>query len=382
MSTNNKKISICYLIDFLSSGEGLTGGTERQLFEIIHRLDRTKYNLSLFCLRENQKSSIFELISCEKNNLNVYSFKSIKSLRKLFVLAKFLRQNEVDIVQAFFFDSIFFGTFAAKLAGVKYFISSRRDMGFWYSKIILKNLLFINQLTTRILVNSKAVKDHVAKQEKVSPQKIDVIYNGIDLRKVDSIPACNLSREFKEIHADDKIVGIVANFNRPVKRVDLFIKALAEVLRQHGDVKFLVIGEGNLKKSLVELAETLGVQKNLVWAGRKENVLPYVKGFTIGVQPSDSEGFSNSILEYMASGLPVVATDVGGNPELVCNGKSGFLVPPGDHIALAEKISHLLSNEKLSRKMGEEGRRFVKENFDWDKKIKEIEEYYQGLVKN
>jgi len=253
-------------------------------------------------------------------------------------------------------------------------------MGFWYFKPLLRKLAFLNRMTSKILVNCNAVRQHVSEQENVSLANIDVIYNGIDLKKVTDTPACDMRHEFRKIEACDRIVGIVANFNRRVKKVDLFIRALAEVLKQQENVKFFVIGEGNLKDELMALAKELGCEKALIWAGRKENPLPYVKGFTVGVQSSDSEGFSNSILEYMAAGVPVVATEVGGNPELIADAKNGFLVPPGDHIALAEKNSQLLTDEQLASAMGQEGKRLVREKYDWKIKIKEVESYYYNLL--
>lgn len=378
MMQKNNKIKIAYIIDSINS----VSGTEKQLIDTIKKIDKNTFEIFLICLR----SPIVKFCSIKNIRyieLGVGSLVSIKCIKKIIFVSFFLRKNKINIIQSFFVDSFMFASICYLFGNTNIFISSRRDLGYWQNKKLIFVFKFFNNFVTRFWVNSMAVRKYIVELEKIKENKIDTIYNGINL----DIYLENNSTKFSfckkwKISESDKIVGILANYSRRIKRVDLFIQASAEILATNKNVKFVIVGGGVLRNELELLAHSLGVSANIVFTGILHDVHEILKYWNVGVLTSDSEGFSNSILEYMASGLPVVATDVGGNPELVCNGKSGFLVPPGDHIALAEKISQLLSNEKLSRKMGEEGRRFVKENFAWDKKIKEIEEYYRGLVKN
>ncbi|MEZ4600296.1 MAG: glycosyltransferase [Syntrophotaleaceae bacterium] len=375
-----KKINILFIIDFIASKYGMVGGAERQLIDRIRYIDKSRFNPVLCCLQKRFHNEIFDKILCKNEIIHFYSFKSLKLPYKIFLLWKLIVKNKIDIVETTFFDSIFLGVITARLAKVPYVISCRRDMGFWYDKKLLFFLKILNRITDRILVNSESIKEITKGAEKITPCKIDVIKNGIDIEKFTLVEASDFVREFSQIDVGNKIVGIVANFNRKVKRVDLFIKALSEVLKTGYDCKFVIIGDGKLKKELVTLSETLGVADHLVWVGRKDNPISYIKSFNVGVICSDSEGFCNALLEYMAAGIPIVATNVGGNPELIEEGKNGFLVPPDDHHALAEAILKLLNDENLADKMGCAGARLVNEKYDWNIKIKEYEKYYQRLV--
>jgi glycosyltransferase involved in cell wall biosynthesis len=380
MERSLKKIVIVFIIDSLTGRDGVKGGTERQLIELISYLDREKYRPILFHLKNSVDSPILNSFDCESHFLDVQSLISINCISSLSFYIRYLITNSVDIVQAFFFDSTIFGVLGAKLAGVKRIISCRRDAGFWYNKVLLRSLLVINKLTSRILVNSKAVKDTVIRYEVVSPEKIDVIHNGLDLSVFDDTEPVDLIAEIDNISNNDKVIGMVANFNREVKRVDLFIMAAEEVVRHHKNVKFLIIGGGKLENELKELIRKLNLEDIVILGGKKDPATPYIKSFDIGLLTSDSEGFSNVLLEYMAAGIPSIATDVGGNKEIIQNGELGILVPKGDVKAIASSINTLLSDPVRCQQIGLNARKHIERNFTWESKIKEIERYYERLL--
>lgn len=377
---NKKKIVILFIIDFLATKEGVIGGTERQLIDKIKRLNKDKFKPILFCLQPFSPISIWEDLDCEKDILHIYSIISLKCWYKIIKLCRFIKIRNVNIIESVFFDSILLGVIAARFAGISRAISCRRDMGFSYNKITYKCLFFINYLTKRVLVNSHAIKKIVVKKERISPRKIDVIYNGIDLEKFERYNSNVIYHELKSIKNKEKIVGIVANCNRNVKRLDVFIKAASEILKTKRNVKFVIVGDGKLRPQLEDKCKKLKVNEFIIWAGRQENIIPYIKTFNIGVITSDSEGFCNAILEYMAAGLAVVATKVGGNEELIVDGETGFLVPPGNFKVLAKKIMKLLNNEELAKIMGFKGKKHVFEKYSWDRKIIEYEKYYEKLL--
>lgn len=379
-TNNDKRIVIAYVIDFLVSQEGLTGGTERQLIEMLSHIDQSRFRPILFCLQQFVETPYWDAIKCEKHILHVYSLASLKGLKAFFSFISFLRHHSVDIVQTFFHDSTIFGVLAAKLAGVTKTISCRRDMGFWYAKNLLKNLRFVNIFTDRILVNCFAVKDAVVYHEHVKPEKVDVVYNGIDLQVFDMHTPINLYDEYNDIEKGNMVIGIVANFNREVKRLDLFIMAAAEVVKQYDNVRFLVIGDGRLESILKDLINNLGLNGKIIMGGKKDTATPYIKSFDIGVLSSDSEGFSNVLLEYMAAGIPVIATDVGGNREILKDNTLGLLVRKGDHIELASTICNLLADQKRCIEIGMKARLHISDYYSWDIKVKEIEQYYEQLI--
>jgi glycosyltransferase involved in cell wall biosynthesis len=235
-------------------------------------------------------------------------------------------------------------------------------------------------MTDRILVNSESAKQSVVKKERVDPKDIDVIPNGIDVTKFTySEEERHVNRQAFGLKADECCVGIIANMSRPVKRVDIFLKAAAEVYKHEKNTIFLVVGDGYLKDELEKLTKILGIESRTQFLGLQKEVIPYLASFDIGVCTSDSEGFSNAILEYMAMGLPVVATNVGGNKEVVQNEINGFLVNPNDPEAVAESILKIIKNGELKEKMSQNSLRMVR-HYSWENKIKEIERYYQMIL--
>jgi glycosyltransferase involved in cell wall biosynthesis len=370
----SNKINIAYIIDELN-----IGGTEKQLLRTIELLNKDRFTPVLICLRPSDY--FFRLdIQCEKLILNVYSLLTFDGFLKFCRLVFYLRKRRIDIVQTYFIDANVFGVLSAKLGSARRIVSCKRDLGFWYTSKLLRVMRVVNRFADRVLVNSNAVKEHIAKHECISSEKIDVIYNGVDIGicTEDSIGK-GIKRQLG-ISDNDYIVGIVANLNRPVKRVDLFIKAAAHVVQKIKNVSFIIVGDGDLKNDLQKLAEDLQIRKQIYFAGLQENIHPYISIFDIGVISSDSEGFSNSILEYAASGIPIIATNVGGNRELLEKCNMGILVPKDSTQDMALGMITLLNDPLQMRRMSKNGRRIVKNEFDWKSKIREIERYYQHIL--
>ncbi len=369
-----KKIKIAYIIDELN-----IGGTEKQLVSTIELIDKNQFEILLICLRPSRYFSEIDL-QCEKIMLDVSSLISSNGALAFCSLLSCLRKREVDIVQTYFFDANVFGILAAKLGGVKRIISCRRDMGFWYTPKLVFVLRRLNKLADRFLVNSYAIKENITKHELIPAHKIDVIHNGIDLKPFQNKHDAAMIKNKLGINHGESVVGIVANLNRKVKRVDLFIHAAKNVLRENRDVSFIIVGDGHLRCVLESQAENSGLKDKIYFVGQKEDVKPYLSIFDIGVICSDSEGFSNSILEYMASAIPVIATDVGGNKEVIEDGVNGFLVPPGNYKAMADKICNILQDRKTYIQMSKNARSLINREYDWSIKIKEIQSYYTELI--
>ena len=372
--THKKRIKIAYVIDALN-----IGGTEKQLLKQIELLGNRGFDQSIICLHPSQFLDGLKL-TCAIHVVNVKSLLSFNGIKKLLWLAGYFKKEKIDIVQTYFIDANIFGVLAAKLAGVNRIVSCRRDMGFWYTPNIIKLLRVVNYFTDRILTNSKAIYENVCKYEQVDPCKIDVIYNGIDLAPFFTPPdPANLKKDLK-IPTCDTIVGIVANLNRRVKRVDVFVQAAALVLETEPDVSFVIVGSGHLSGSLEKMAVDLGIQDKVKFVGLKYNIHPYLAMFDLGVLTSESEGFSNAILEYMAAGVPIVATSVGGNKEIIQDEVNGFFIPAGDYVALGKRILGLVSNKEKQQMIRDNAIELVKRDYDWNVKIKETEEYYKGLL--
>jgi L-malate glycosyltransferase len=366
-------IKIVYFIDRL-----IQGGTELQLVQQIDCLHRLGIEQELFCLYRSPEHDRIP-VACKTNVLEIKKLASLGTVRKVLWLAKYLKRNKFNVVQAYFFDSTMVGTVAGKLHGMK-IIGCRRDLGFWYTPRLLFFLKIINKMTDRILVNSEAVKENVINREKADPARIDVFSNGIDIGQFQySMEERKKNRSEFGISDGSVCVGLVGNMSRKVKRIDLFVKAAHYVIQKQSNVKFIVLGDGQLKPELIEMTKDFGIENHVTFLGSEVSRHKVLSAMDMGVLTSDSEGLSNAIIEYMASGLPVVATNVGGNPDLVKENGTGFLVAPNDHIAIGESILKLAQDPEMRLKFGENGKRNVSD-YSWDVTGDKMAKYYKDLV--
>jgi L-malate glycosyltransferase len=224
------------------------------------------------------------------------------------------------------------------------------------------------------LLNGASIQKHTIKVEGIKRDKTRVIYNGISCDDYKHSSHKNIDR--------DPVIGIVANLNRPVKRVDLFIKAAAIIHRNFPNVKFWIFGDGPLRKDLEILASNLNLNPSLSFMGHRprEFVMQSLQEMTVGVICSDSEGLSNTILEYMAAGIPVIATSVGGNVELIEHEKTGLLIPPGDNKLLAQAISRYLQDLDFAMGIGLAANRNLLRTFSKKSMLKSLNAFYRKIM--
>ncbi len=372
-----KKIKIAYVIDTI---DYKIGGTERQLILLLENLDRSRFEPYLCCFKDS--SWLEDHLS--SFNICLFQFNSFFSPLDYYSLikcSKFLKTERIDIVQTHFRDGNIFGIIAAKLAGIKTIISTRRNMGYWHNRKEIAVLRVLNQMVTGFLANSKAVKSYVHKIEKVPEGKIEVIYNGCESSNFHKKSDVHKKkyRQMFGIHSDSPVIVNVANL-RPVKGLDVFLKAAKTVISHHSGARFLILGDGPERETLYRLAENLGITNHVKFLGSRSDVSDILSICDIGVLSSHSEGLSNSVIEYMAAGIPVVCTNVGGNSELVEHNKNGFLVSPNSHDEIASTIIKLIDNLTIMRNMGEASLKRAKSTFNFDSFIQRTENYYMNLV--
>jgi len=364
-------IKITYLVDFFRT---LNAGTERQLGYLLNHLPAAGYTVELISLQNSpflkkEAPGLFPRVQIYSLGATSDISKSLPALVRLYFI---LRRSRPDIVHTFFPASNSFGVLIARLAGIRRIISSRRDMGYHLTRKDIRLLKVANLFVSAVVVNSHAVQKRTIRLEGIKREKTRVIHNGI------SLDDCKPTSGKKD--DGHPVVGIVANLNRPVKRVDLFIKAAALVHTALPEAVFWIIGDGYLRPDLERLSSTLGLNSSLLFLGRWDDVKALLSQMAIGVICSDSEGLSNSIMEYMASGLPVVATDTGGNPELIEDGKTGFMVKPGDSEALATALIYCLKQSQLALTMGLAARRWMHSSFPVEKMLDETKYLYSELL--
>jgi len=368
-------IKIAFIIDTIESP---TGGTEKQLLLLLKHLDRTKFKPYLCILRSSQwLREEFDL--CEIFDANILSFKNPLSYLNIFRLSKFIRAEEIDIIQTHFRDASIAGILAAKIAGVRTIVGTRRNQGYWYTPIELKMQKFLNRWVTAFVSNSQSTKQWVMATEGVPEEKVTVIYNAIDLAPFEALTQNDRISVRNElgIPQDVPVVGIVANL-RPVKGLDVFVRAAALVKGKFPNVRFVIVGEGEERSRLEYLAIELKVQESVCFAGRRSDVTRILKSFDVGVLSSHSESFSNSVVEYLAAGLPVVTTDVGGCREAVEGSGNGLIVQPNDFKSLADSVNHLIPKQDFHQLNKQEN--WVLKTCSLPLIINQTEELYTKLV--
>jgi glycosyltransferase involved in cell wall biosynthesis len=219
-------------------------------------------------------------------------------------------------------------------------------------------------------------------REGVNPKRIIQHYNGLDLERF-NVPA-GVSRDQAlaqfRLPSGRRFISIVANLRNPVKDHPMFLRAAARVCKAVPDAAFIIAGEGELMPGLRNLAAELGITDDVHFIGRCDDVARLLRASNVGVLSSKAEGFANAILEYMAAGLPVVATDVGGVREAVVEGESGHIVASGDDEQMAQRIIQLLANDDNARAMGARGKAIVSAKFSSEHHLRNTLELYDELL--
>lgn len=364
------------------------GGAEHQMLQLAKRMKNSgDYRVRIACLLRSGDllNEAEQLVGEEVPGFPITSFYNRTMLVQLRRFARYLRHNEIEVVHAQDFYSNIFGMIGATLAGVPARIAFKGETEFSRtpSQRFAERCAF--RLAHAVIANAAAVRNRMIR-EGVAAEKLVTIYNGIDLERV--APSEGQRRE--EVLAGfglpyespRRFVTIVANIQHPVKDHPLFLRAARRVRSAIPDAAFVIAGQGQLKDSLQAYAAELGLTEDVFFIGRCDRVGDLLGISDIGVLSSKAEGFSNSILEYMAAALPVVATDVGGAREVIIEAETGYLVPSGDDVALGEHIVSLLRTPERARLMGERGREVVAEKFSWEAQVSFLKDFYEKLLAN
>lgn len=361
------------------------GGSERQAVQLV-RLLREEKNYRIFpaCLdgRGVLREEIERLGYREIPEFPLSSFYDANMVRQLRQCVKYLRANDIKVIQTHDFYTNVFGMLAGALARVPVRIAAKRETGTKSGKQAFLERRAYN-LAHAIVANAGAVKEHLIKTG-VAAEKIEVIHNGLDLERLRVAD----DRTRGEILADLglpadrglKFVSIVANLRSEVKNHRMFLRSARRIRERYENARFVLAGEGELTAPLRELAGELLIAADCFFIGRCARVSELLAVSEIGVLSSRTEGFSNSILEYMAAAKPVVATDVGGAGEAVTDGQTGFLVSSGDDAALAERVIELLKNPDQARDFGTRGRKVIEEKFSLNAQLAKTLKLYERLL--
>ncbi len=360
-----------------------SGGTERQFTNLALGLDRTRFDLQFGCLRSwGQLKDEIDAADIAVAEYPIRSFYQPASYVQQLRFARDLRRAGVHIVHAYNFYANVFAVPAARLAGVPVVIASIRDMGVYLDAAQRHVQRMACQLADRILVNADAVKRWLV-SDGYDEDKIVVIGNGIDLRQFSvTMPQADLRGDLGM--APGTPVVLLVSRLVPRKGVEHFLDAAARIVPQMPHVRFVIVGgqgpDTTYRAAMERYAARVGVARHVVFTGPRRDIPSLMAQATVSVLPSLSEGLSNVLLESMAVGAPVVATRVGGVPEVIEDGVSGLLVPPGHPVALAGAIRRVLEQPGLAARLGATGQQLVLARFSLDRMVSATQQQYASLL--
>lgn len=362
------------------------GGSERQALQLARQQkERGRYDVHVGCMDASGvlRDEVERMGFGDIPEFPLRTFYDRNAARQVRRFARFLREREISVVQTHDFYTNIFGMAGATLARVPARIASRRETTGWRTpaqKFVERRAY---DLAHRIVANAEAVR-HQLVSEGVRDERIVTIYNGLDLERVSPKPQKQRSEALASFNlpcsVDCQFVTIVANLRHAVKNHGMFLRAAHMISKAVPEARFLIAGEGDLATSLREMGESLGLSSKLFFLGRCDRIGELLALSDVCLLSSTAEGFSNSILEYMAAARPVVATDVGGAREAVIEGETGYLVESGDHEAMASRTVSLLRDRNAAHSMGIRGRQIIETRFSCEHQLERIEELYDRLL--
>lgn len=370
-----RPLRLAYVIRDLRFG----GGTENHLMQLFAHLDRRRFEPSLYLLRDH--GELVERVRAL--DVPVHAGRMEGSLLSPALLpciadfARSFRKREIDVVHTYLPRGELVGSVAARLARVPIVLCSKR--GCHHRRgAEAAGCRVSNKLADRVLANAVAVKEFVADDEACPREKIVVIENGVDA--VRFAPVAD-RRRFKDklgLDPDAPVVGSITRA-RVRKGYEEFLCATAEVKRAHPRLQVIVVGQDTIEQAPRDLIATLGFGDDLHLLGLRNDIPDVLAAMDVFVLSSHDEGMSNAIMEAMSAGRPIVATDVGGAPEMIADGESGLLVPPKVVEPLAAAIRRFVDDPDAAEKMGQAARRTVEERYSIEVMVERYASLYESL---
>lgn len=351
------------------------GGSERQMTEIALGLDSTQFEPHVATFRpQGLRGDELRAAGVPVIEFPVRSFRSRAALAGIWQLAGYIRRNKIRLVHSFDAPLTVYGMPVARYFTSARLVSSQRGHR-GLTPEFRKLLQWTDRFVDGIVVNCKYLEKHLVYDESVPEHLIHVCYNGIDLEQfywVDSPRPPSLPE-------DALVIGVVCGL-RPEKGLGTLVNAFARVRRFFKKMKLAIVGSGTMLTELQQQAKEASVFSDCVWEPTTSDVPRWLRAFDIFVLPSLDEALSNSLMEAMACRCPVVASNVGGNPELITDAERGLLFEPQNVGALADALRRLIEDAALRRKLAEAGERFIHQGFSRKASAMRMAEIYDMLL--
>ncbi|KPJ69457.1 hypothetical protein AMJ44_03830 [candidate division WOR-1 bacterium DG_54_3] len=360
---------------FIDSTAGMFGGGQISLLEFLIHMDRAKYEPLVIVGEKGRLKHEIEKLGIECQVIPMPSFRKLNPFLFLAGFCRifnYARKRKVRLIHCNTSRAVLYAGPVAKILGISLI---------WHVRIPYSdNLLdrFLVPFCSRIIAVSQVVKSRFDRFKKA---KVEVVYNGVDTKTFLPGSVKEEVRNKLHIRGEDIVIGTIGRLS-PEKGFEYLLLAIRDVLNVYPSVKVLIAGNGNEKYRLYlqEKINELKLSSNIILTGFYEDVPQILNCMNIYSLPSLSEGFNRSLLEAMACGLPVIATSVGGNKEVVQDGANGLLVPSGNPMRLASAITELLKDREKARRMGLAGRELVEEKFSIEKNVIRTQTIYEEMI--
>ena len=348
-----------------------TGGSERQFMAITRTIDLRRFDVQFGCIAP--VGPLLDRTAAVAEFPLGGSFLSLRAQRSRWALAQHLRANRIQIAHSFDFYTNLLLLPTARLAGTRAVIGSQRQIGDLLTPLQWHAQTVAFRFCHRVVCNSRAAGDRLL-QAGLPDEKIALIPNGLSPELF--APAAPAIRAVPGTVR----IGMIARMNSRAKNHRTFLMAAARLASQFPNLEFLLIGDGPLRPELEKYAIQLGIGDRVTFMGDRRDIPEILASMDISVVPSESESQSNATLESMAAGVAVIATNVGGTPELITDGESGLLVPPGREKVLAEAVERFLVQPGLRAACAIKAREIANRSFSLASVVQQYELLYEELL--
>lgn len=364
-------LRVLFVIDELD-----IGGTEQQILELVRHIDREHFEPHVCCFRYGRKAA-------EIASLGVPVHQEPKRLKAdpglVLRLAGRMRRERYDIVQTYLWTANTWARLAARLAGIPIVLASERNVDIWeetYKRILGR---WLARSTDCIIANSEAVRRYLLERGGLPPEKVVTIYNGVNFDRFRAPCDPRVRRDELGIPKSAVVAGVVARIE-PAKDHGTLLQAMALIRDRVPILHLVVVGGGREEENLRRMCRELGIADRVHFTGFRTDSAEWLQSVDFSVLSSVKEGLSNTVIESMAAGRAVAATDVGGNAEVIQQNETGLIVPPREPAALANAIARLAESAELRERFGHAGQRRVETLFAIAPMVDQTERLYRTLA--
>lgn len=376
---NAVKPKILWMIDSLGHG-----GAERLTLAILERFDRERFDLRVCALQERGGNPVAKDLQNAGIPVDLLGIPTLRHPANLFKITTYLRRHKPQLIHAQLEFSIILGSLAARLMGIPCVATlhtldnPQEQRARWRYRITLAAL---KHLCNRSIGVSKITRLHYLRDGKIPDEKIITLYNGIDLSIYKDTSTEERIAKRKEFGlAPDSVVAVTVAVLREPKGIQFMLQAMAQLRETHPNLQYLIVGDGEHGPALKEMARNLGLTTQVIFAGQRKDIHEILPACDFFVLPTLTEALPTVLMEAMAAQKAVIASNVGGVPEMIEDGVNGRLLPPGDVSALAHACAQLAENSALRKAWGTAGQAICQKKFNIQAQITALEALYHSLI--